>query len=65
MKRTHQISEWKAIEKFRSHLANDPGVIQMLLPLAEIARLLGEGVSQVLHEAEKRLLLMIMDDEVA
>jgi len=65
MKRTYQIRELKAIEKFRSHLANDPGVIQMLLPLAEIAQLLRQGVSQLLHEAEKRLLLTIMDDEVA
>jgi len=28
MKRTYQIRELKAIEKFRSHLANDPGVIK-------------------------------------
>ena len=65
MRRTYQIRELKAIERFRSHLGNDPGVIQMLLPLAEIAQLLRQGVSQLLHEAEKRLLLTIMDDEVA
>jgi hypothetical protein len=65
MKRTYQIREWKAIEQFRSHLSNDPGTIQMVLSLAEIAQLLRQGVSQLLHEAEKRLLLMIMDDEVA
>ncbi|MGD1156197.1 MAG: transposase [Terriglobia bacterium] len=65
MKRTYQIREWKAIEQFRSYLADNPGAIQMALPLAEIAQLLRQGVSQLLHEAEKRLLLMIMDDEVA
>lgn len=65
MKRTYQIREWKAIEQFRSHLSNDPGTIQMVLSLAEIAQLLRQGVSELLHEAEKRLLLMIMDDEVA
>jgi hypothetical protein len=65
MKRTYQIREWKAIEMFRPHLANDPGVLPILLPLAEIAELLRHGVSQLLHEAEKRLLLTIMDDEVA
>ena len=65
MKRTYPIREWKAIERFRSHLSNDPGTIQMVLPLAEIAELLRQGVSQLLHETEKRLLLMIMDDEVA
>ncbi len=65
MKRTYPIREWKAIEQFRSHLSNDPGTIQMVLSLAEIDQLLRQGVSQLLHEAEKRLLLMIMDDEVA
>ena len=65
MKRTYQIREWKAIEQFRSHLSNDPGTIQMVLSLAEIAQLLRQGVSHLLHEAEKRLLLIIMDDEVA
>lgn len=65
MRRTYQIQEWKAIEKFRSHLGGDPGAIQMVLPLAEIAQLLRQGVSQLLQEAEKRLLLLIMDDEVA
>jgi hypothetical protein len=37
----------------------------MFLPLAEIAELLRQGVSQLLHKAEKRLLLKIMEDEVA
>lgn len=60
MKRTYPIREWKAIEKFRSHLSNDPGTIQMLIPLAEIAQLLRQGVSQLLHETEKRLLLTII-----
>lgn len=65
MKRTYQVGQWKAIEKFRSHLALDPGVVQMVLPLAEVAQLLRHGVSQLLLEAEKRLLRMIMEDEVA
>jgi len=65
MKRTYQIGEWKAIEKFRSHLAEDHGAVQMMLPLAEVAQLLRHGVSQLLLEAEKRLLRMIMEDEVA
>jgi len=64
MRRTYQIREWKAIEKFRSHLSNDVGAVQMVLPLAEIAQLLRQGISQLLHEAEKRLLLLIMEDEV-
>lgn len=46
MKRTYAIQEWKATENFRSHLANDPGTIQMFLPLAEIAQLLRQRVFQ-------------------
>lgn len=65
MKKTYQINERKAIEKFRSHLIQDAGAIQMVLPLAEIAQRLREGVSELLHEAEKRLLLKIVEDEVA
>lgn len=65
MRRTYQIQERKAMEKFRSHLANDPGAIQLVLPLAEIAEQLRQGVSHLLWEAERGLLLLIMEDEVA
>lgn len=65
MKRNYQIGEAKAMAKFHSHLANDPGMIQLALPLAEIAERLRQGVSHLLFEAERRLLLLIMQDEVA
>jgi hypothetical protein len=55
IKRTYGIHERKAIEKFRSHLTNDPATFQMMLPLAEIAPLLRQGLSKLLHEAEVRL----------
>jgi transposase-like protein len=61
---TYAIHERKAIQKFRSHLTDDPGAIQMVLPLAEIAHLLRQGVSQPLHETEVRLLLTIIENEV-
>ena len=65
VKTTYAIHERKAIEKFRSHLTGDPGAIQMVLPLAEIAQLPRQGVSQLLHEAEVRLLLIVIENEVA
>ena len=40
MKRAYPIRERKAIELFRSHLSNDPGTIQMVHSLGEIAQLL-------------------------
>jgi len=65
MKRPYQIEERKAIQRFRSHLTNDPGNIQLILPLADIAERLRSGVDHMLFEAELQLLRLIMKDEVS
>jgi len=65
MKKAYQIDERRAIEKFRSHLLNDRGRIQMILPLAEIAQGLRNGVAPFLLQAQRQLLLLIMEDEVS
>ena len=64
MKKAYQIDERSAIEKFRSHLRNDHGAIQMILPLAEFAQNLRNGVGQFLLQAQLQLLTLIMEDEV-
>jgi hypothetical protein len=64
MKKAYQIDERRAIEKFRSHLLNDRGTIQMILPLAEIAQGLRGGVAPFLLQAQRQLLLLIMEDDV-
>lgn len=64
MKKAYQIDERRAIEKFRSHLLNDPGAIQMILPLAEIGQRLRNGVAQFLLQAQLQLLMLIMEDEI-
>src|SRR5438874_11042365 len=64
MKRAYQIDERRAIEKFRSHLLNDEGAIQMILPLAEIAQRLRNGVGQFLLQSQLQLLTLIMENEV-
>jgi putative transposase len=64
MKRPYQIEERKAIQRLRSHLTNDPGNIQLILPLADIAEQLRNGVDHMLFEAELQLLQLIMEDEV-
>ena len=38
-----EIDERKAIEKFRSYLVTNPGSIQMVVPLAEVAQRLHQG----------------------
>jgi putative transposase len=64
MKKAYQIDERRAIEKFRSHLLNDHGAIQMILPLAEIAQTMRNGVGQFLLQAQLQLLTLIMENEV-
>jgi len=64
MKKAYQIDERRAIEKFRTHLQNDPGEIQMILPLAEIAQKLRHGVAPLLLHAQLQLLTLIMQDEI-
>ena len=64
MKKAYQIDERRAIEKFNSHLLNDHGAIQMILPLAEIAQRLRNGVGQFLLQSQLQLLRLIMEDEI-
>jgi hypothetical protein len=64
MKRAYQIDERKAIDRFRSYLATNAGSVQLVLPLADIAERLRSGVSQMLFDAERDLLMLIMNDEV-
>jgi len=64
MRKAYQIDERRAIEKFRAHLRDDHGAIQMILPLAEIAQKLRHGVGQFLLQAQLQLLTLIMEDEV-
>jgi len=64
MKKAYQIDERRAIEKFRTHLQNDHGAIQMILPLAEIAQKLRSGVTQFLLQAQLQLLTPIMEEDI-
>jgi putative transposase len=64
MKRAYQIDERKAIDRFRSYLNTKPGNIQLVLPLAELAQRLRRGVSQMLFDTERELLMLIMNDEI-
>jgi hypothetical protein len=65
MKRTYQIDERRAIEKVRCDLVTNPGSIQMVVPLAEVAQRLRHGVSQMLFETEREPLMLIMLAEAA
>ena len=64
MKKAYQIDERKAIHRFRSYLATNPGNIQLVLPLADLAQRMRHGVSQMLFETERELLMLIIGDEM-
>jgi hypothetical protein len=64
MKKAYQIDERKAIDRFRSYLATNPGNVQLVLPLADLAQRLRQGVSQMLFDTELELLMVIMNDEI-
>ena len=64
MKKAYQIDERKAIDRFRSYLATNPGNIQLVLPLADLAQRMRHGVSQMLFETERELLMLIIGDEM-
>ena len=64
MKKAYQIDERKAIDRFRCYLSTNPGNIQLVLPLADLAQRLRHGVSQMLFDTELELLTLIMGDEI-
>jgi len=64
MKKAYQIDERKAIDRFRSYLTTNPGSIQLVLPLADLAQRMRHGVSQMLFTTELELLTLVMSDEV-
>jgi transposase-like protein len=64
MKKAYQIDERKAIDRFRSYLTTSPGNIQLILPLADLAQRLRQGVSQMLFDTELELVTLIMSDEI-
>lgn len=64
MKKAYQIDERKAINRFRSYLDTNPGNIQMVLPLADLAQRLRHGVSRMLFDTERDLLMLIMSEEI-
>jgi transposase-like protein len=64
MKKTYQIQERRAIQRFFAHLSEDSGNIQLALSLSELARRLRRGVTEMLRETGLQLLGLIMEDEV-
>ena len=64
MARPYHIENQRAVEKFRHLFRQNPGVIQLMLPMAEVAGLLQQGLGELVREAGLQLMMLIMEEEV-
>ena len=64
MKRRYQIEQQGAVNEFRQLATKQNPNIQMVLPMAEIAGLLQQGVGHLLREAGLALMSLVMEEEV-
>jgi transposase-like protein len=64
MKRRYQIEKQRAVNEFRQLAAKENPTVQMMLPMAEIAGLLQQGVGHLLREAGLALMSLVMEEEV-
>jgi putative transposase len=62
--RPYHIENQRAVEKFRRLFSENPGVIQLMLPMAEVAGLLQQGLGELVREAGLQLMMLIMEEEV-
>ncbi len=51
MARPYHIDNQRAVEKFRRLFSENPGVIQLMLPMGEVAGLLQQGLGELMREA--------------
>ena len=64
MKRQYQIEQQRAVQQFRRIATEQNPNIQMILPLADIVRMLQQGVGNLLRETGLALMQTVMEQEV-
>ena len=64
MARPYHIENQRVVEKFCRLFSEKPGVIQLMLPMAEVAGLLQQGLGELVREAGLQLMMLIMEEEV-
>jgi len=64
MKKQYQIDQQRAVQQFRKLATEKNPNIQMILPMAEIAGMLQEGVGNMLRQAGLELMQLVMEEEV-
>ncbi len=64
MARPYHIENQRAVEKFGRLFREKGGVIQLMLPMAEVAGWVQRGLGGLVREAGLQLMMLIMEEEV-
>lgn len=64
MKKKYQIAKQRAVQEFRQMAERDNPGVQMVLPMAEIASHLQQGVGHLMRQAGLELMNLVMAEEV-
>jgi putative transposase len=64
LKKQYQIEQQRAVQQFRRIAAEQNPTVQLILPMADIAHLLQDGVGQLVRQAGLQLMQLVMEEEV-
>ena len=64
MKKQYQIEQQRAVQQFRRIATEQNPSVQLILPMADIAHLLQDGVGQLVRQAGLQLMHLVMEEEV-
>lgn len=64
MKKQYQIEQQRAVQQFRRIATEQNPTVQLILPMADIAHLLQDGVGQLVRQAGLQLMHLVMEEEV-
>jgi putative transposase len=64
LKKQYQIEQQRAVQQFRRIATEQNPTVQLILPMADIAHLLQDGVGQLVRQAGLQLMHLVMEEEV-
>jgi putative transposase len=64
LKKQYQIEQQRAVQQFRRIATEQNPSVQLILPMADIAHLLQDGVGQLVRQAGLQLMQLVMEEEV-
>jgi putative transposase len=64
LRKQYQIEQQRAVQQFRRIATEQNPTVQLILPMADIAHLLQDGVGQLVRQAGLQLMHLVMEEEV-